>query len=430
MPRASRKWDVSGGSSRYGERWLLLTSDKKRLLFVDDEPKVLDGIRRMLHSTCKEWDISFARSGQEALDAAAAEPFDVIVSDMRMPGMDGLELLSKVRRQYPQTARIALSGQTQKEVILRAVGPVHQFLSKPCDAETFRSTISHALALRDRLAEDRLRGLLSQVESLPALPSLYDELLEELESPDASVKKVERIVSQDIGMTAKILQLVNSAFFGVRQHISGPGQAVALLGLDTVSALVLSINAFSQFKEGSVKGFSPNTLWNHSMTVAAYAKRIAKAENIGHRQADHAFIAGMLHDVGKLALAAQLSEEYTNVVDLALRDGSTFYEAERKILGATHAELGAYLLGLWGFSDPIVEALAFHHDVTACPAKAFGTVTAVHVANVLAHEASPGSTVGAAPSVDEAYVSELGMAERLPEWQSMCRETTQEEEDK
>jgi HD-like signal output (HDOD) protein/CheY-like chemotaxis protein len=402
-------------------------ADKKRLLFVDDEPKVLDGIRRMLHSMHLEWDISCAGSGQEALDAAAAEPFDVIVSDMRMPGMDGSALLNELRKRYPQTARIALSGQTKKEDILRAVGPVNQFLSKPCDAETLTSTISQALALRDLLADDRLRGLLSQMDAMPVLPSLYDELLEELESPDASLKVVERIVSQDIGMSAKILQLVNSAFFGVRQHVASPGQAVALLGLDTVKSLVLSINVFSQFEGTRVKGFSLDALWRHSMNVAGFAKTIATAEKAGCKTADHAFIAGLLHDVGKLAFAAKLPAEYAETLALAMSHGTTLHEAERTTLQATHAELGAYLLGLWGFSDPIVEALVFHHEAAKCPVREFGTLTAVHVANVLEHETSTEGGTRAASRLDEAYVTDLGLAERLSDWKKVCREILEEE---
>jgi len=402
-------------------------ADRRRLLFVDDEPRVLEGIRRMLHSMREQWEISFAETGQEALDAAAAEPCDVIVSDMRMPGMDGSALLNEVRKQFPQTARIALSGQTKKEDILRAVGPVHQFLSKPCDAETLKSTISQALALRDLLADDRLRALLSQMDSLPVLPAVYEELLEELESPDASVKVVERIVSQDLGMSAKILQLVNSAFFGVRQHVSSPGQAVALLGLDTVKALVLSINVFSQFEDARVKGLSLEALWRHSMNAAGFAKTITRAESAERKTADHAFVAGLLHDVGKLVLAAKLPVEYAGALSLVKKDGPTLCEAERERFGATHAELGAYLLGLWGFSDPIVEALVFHHEPAKCSAREFGTLTAVHVANVLEHEASTEGGVGAASLLDQTYIAELGMAERLPEWQNLCREMADEE---
>jgi len=394
---------------------------------VDDEPKVLDGIRRMLHSLRHEWDMSFAGGGQEALDMIADGPVDIVVSDMRMPGMNGTEFLNEVRKHHPDTARIALSGQTKKEDILRAVGPVHQFLSKPCDAETLKSTLFRAVALRNLLADDRFRELLAQIESLPSLPALYQELMEELESPEASVKAVERIVSQDIGMSAKVLQLVNSAFFGVRQHIPSPAQAVALLGLDTVKALVLSINVFSQFNDVALKGLSLENLWRHSMTVGGFAKRIAKAQGVDRKTTDHTFIAGLLHDVGKLVLAAKVTEEYASVLARAAENGTPLHEAEREILGATHGELGAYLLGLWGFCDGIVEALAFHHDPANSPVKRFGILTVVHVADALANKAGPDSAMGISEA-DDAYLTQLGLAGRLTEWRAVCSGALQEED--
>ena len=401
--------------------------DKKRILFVDDEPRVLDGIRRMLRPMHHEWEMLFAGGGQQALDTMVKEPFDVIVSDMRMPGMDGSELLKQVKERYPETARIALSGQTKKEDILRAVGPVHQFLSKPCDADTLKSTLIRALALRNLLAHDKLRGILSQMDSLPSIPALYNELVEELESPDASIKVVEEIISRDIGMSVKVLQLVNSAFFGVRYHISSPGQAVALLGLDTVKALVLSINVFAESGAITLKNFSLDRLWRHSMSVGGIAKRIAKAEGVDSKMVDHTFIGGLLHDVGKLVFAAKLPKEYAPVLALAAQNGTTIHEAEREVFGATHAELGAYLLGLWGFTDGIVEALAFHHDLGHSPLNEFSILTVVHVANALIYETSPNDSAGTVSEVDEAYLSQLGLAERLPLWREICQKAAQEE---
>jgi len=114
--------------------------DKKRVLFVDDEPRILDGRRRMLRSMRHEWKMSFAETGQEALAILANQPFDVVVVDMRMPGMDGVQLLSEVRKRH-QIIRIVLSGTADREAILRAVGLAHQYLSKPCDAETLKSVL-------------------------------------------------------------------------------------------------------------------------------------------------------------------------------------------------------------------------------------------------------------------------------------------------
>ena len=398
---------------------------KKRVLFVDDEPRILDGLRRMLRSMRHEWEMSFAESGQEALDILAKESFDVIVADMRMPGMDGAQLLSEVRKRH-QTVRIVLSGTADREAILHAASSAHQYLSKPCDAETLKSTLVRAGALPGLLANDELRRLISQMETLPSLPSLYNELLEELQSPELSTEAVGQIVSRDMGMTAKVLQLVNSTFFGGGQHVPSPTQAVTLLGLETVKTLATHV--FSPFNQAELENLSLDSLWDHSVAVGAFAKRIARAEGAGQRSANCALVAGLLHDVGKLVLAANFPEEYGTALALSTRKGNGLPEAEEETFGATHAEVGAYLLGLWGLPDPIVVATAFHHSPTRSQVKQFSPLTAVHVANVLEHQARPTNRIDAASQLDAAYLAELGLAERLTLWRKICQQTTQKED--
>ena len=248
---------------------------KKRVLFVDDEPKVLDGLRRMLRKMRNEWEMEFATSGTEALEAIRKQPFDVVVSDMRMPGMDGAELLTKVREICPTAVRLILSGHSEKEMILKSVGPTHQFLAKPCDADTLKATVARACALRELLANEQLKGVVSGVKSLPSMPGLYTQLVEVLQSPDSSLQDVAAIIGGDIGMTAKILQLVNSAFFGLRRHIEGPAQAITYLGLDTVSAVVLTAGAFAEFEDSREATEVAETLYPHSITAGSLAGHIA-----------------------------------------------------------------------------------------------------------------------------------------------------------
>jgi DNA-binding NtrC family response regulator len=204
---------------------------QKRILFVDDEPNVLAGLRRSLYSMREEWLMEFAASGPDALAAMERQVFDVVVTDMRMPGMDGAQLLNEVRERFPQTVRMVLSGQCDREAILNSVGPTHQYLSKPCDAEQLRSKIGQAFALRDLLENPVVQKVVSQLKDIPSLPALYQQILEELRSRDPSPAKVGKLIAKDMGMTAKTLQLVNSAFFGLRCHVSNPVQAANLLGL-------------------------------------------------------------------------------------------------------------------------------------------------------------------------------------------------------
>lgn len=392
---------------------------KKRILFVDDELRVLRGLRRMLDSMTDEWEMSFANSGQEALDLLAKEPFDVIVSDMRMPGMTGVELLNEVRRRHPEVVRLALSGQSSKESVLHSVGPIHQYLPKPCDEETLKSTLVRLCAVRNLLAVDPLQPLLAQLEYLPSLPSLYERLMRECRAQDGSLQEVGRIISQDMGMSAKLLQLVNSAFFGMPRHIASPAQAVVALGMETVRALALTVCVFSQFEEAAISEFGLRPLWRHSAAAGFLAKRIATAEGMEAKAADHALMAGLLHDTGKLVFAAMLPEQYRGALELAAREKTGVFEAERRQIGASHAEVGAYLLGLWGFPYAVIEAVAYHHCPVQVPVQQFSVLTAVHVAEGLSHE--PGARDGdAASRIDRSYLEGLGVAERLAGWREMA----------
>jgi HD-like signal output (HDOD) protein len=386
---------------------------KKRVLFVDDEPLVLAGLRRMLHGMRKEWDMVFVQSGAEALTFMEDNAVDVVVSDMRMPGMNGAQLLNEVMKRFPRTVRLILSGHADQDLILKCVGSSHQYLSKPCDPEALRATVSRAIGLETSLKNERLQRLIARMENLPSIPSLYMEIVETINDPRASLVAVSDIIAHDIGMTAKILKLVNSAFFALRREISSPNQAVAYLGLDTIKSLVLSLNAFSQFESRQLDDLGLTTLWNHSLSTAAAAKRIAQVEGAGQKIADEAFVSGLLHDAGKAALAFNFPEEYGQ----ALRDAEDHQVdrlgAEQCAFGATHADVGGYLLGLWGLPVPVVEAIALHHQPALTTDKTFTPLTAVHVANALAHA---GEETEPSPAVDWEYLAELGLGDRIDVW--------------
>lgn len=398
---------------------------KKRILFVDQESHVLDALQRLLRQMRSEWEMSFATNGQEASNLLSQNPHDIIVSDIGIEGTDGGDLLSEAQRRHPHAVRIALSGHTEEDLILEKSGAVHQFLAKPCDAETLKSTLIRACTLGDFLKTEQLQALISQMESLPSLPTNLQALLTEFDSPDASIKKIEGIISQDIGMMTKVLQLVNSAFFGLRQQITSPGQAVFYLGFETIKGLTLSLHVFSQFDEHELTDFSLNALWDHSLAVGTLAKAIAKAERADQKTVDSAFIAGMLHDVGKLVCVTKLSEEYLSIRNLASVEQIPIHEAERKILKTTHAQVGAYLLGLWGFPDPVVEALVFHHTPAAGPTVEFGALTSVHAANVLILSEEKNSDGQPIYPPDIAYLEQLDRHERLPVWDEIKLKTLQ-----
>jgi putative nucleotidyltransferase with HDIG domain len=393
---------------------------KKRILFVDDEANVLQGLRRMLYPMRGEWDMTFAEGGSAALEILAQNHFDVVVSDMRMSGIDGAQLLSHVMKKYPQTVRIILSGHSDRDIILGSVGPSHQFLAKPCEAETLKRTVARACALRDLLANEALKRVVTGMQSLPSLPTLYLEVVAQAQAPNGSLEKIGKIVERDMAMTAKVLQLVNSAFFGLRRRVSNPLEAVTLLGIDTIKALVLSAQVFTHFRLEHIPSFSLEALWHHSMAIATCTKRLAESENCARKLLDDMFMAGLLHDVGKLVLAANLPQQYEEALQRMQTERLADWQAEHAVLGTSHAEVGAYLLGLWGLPEAIVEALAFHHTPSACADRSLSPLTLVHVANSLLQAGNRPGTTEAEAVLDHDYLTEVGLVDRLPVWQEHC----------
>ena len=394
----------------------------KKVLFVDDEQRVLDGLRRMLRSMRHEWQMSFATSGCEALKILERDSYDVMVTDMRMPGMDGLELLNEVKKRHPQIVRIVLSGQAGKEMMLKSIGPMHQYLTKPCDTEIMKSTLERTNKLHGLLKDEKLKRTISEIETLPSLPDLYFQLVEEIQSDNASMRKVGEIISKDLAMTAKILHLVNSAMFGFSRNITELGQAVSLLGLDIVRILVISVHIFSVMKESDMKDFPLAALWDHGINIGTMAKSIAHAESLEQTQIDYALMGGILHDVGKLVLASNLTGQYKKVMALIKKEKITFHKAEEEVFNISHAEVGGYLLELWGLPDPVVESIVYHHNPAVHMSGVVDPVTAVHAANVFEHENNPGSMPGAQPKIDTEYTDRLGVTARIPLWQKISCE--------
>jgi len=399
---------------------------KKRILFVDDEPKVLQGLQRMLHSMREEWDLDTAESGEEALDKLGRAPCDVIVTDMRMPGMDGAQLLTEVMERHPQIVRIILSGQSDQETIMRSIGPTHQYLSKPCDTGTLKATIDRACALQGVLGNTALRQLISKMQSLPSLPALYTEVLRALQVPDPDLEKIGWIIAQDVAMTAKILHLVNSAFFGFYSNVTHPSRAITILGLDKLRSLVLSIHIFSQFNQERLNHFDVDGLWRHSLHVGQCAKEIAHRVNPDNLLGEQAFMAGMLHDAGKLILISNLPVDYNQACLLAREQKRPLEEAERMIFNASHAEIGAYLFGLWGLANPVLEAIAYHHRPLQCSSPGFTPLTAVYAANALVHAIDDNAPVQL--TLDQEYLSFAQTADRTMEWHSLCEKILAKED--
>lgn len=395
-----------------------------RVMFVDDETQILKGITRMLACADVEWEVMTATNGLAALELLAEEPVNVLISEMKMPGMDGAELLEEVSQRYPDTVRIVLSGQAGKEAVYRAIAPMHQYLSKPCDADVLRETISRACALRQLLDSMKSHEFLGRISSLPSVPSLYQEVVAEIESEQGTVARVGEIVAQDPAMTAKILQLANSAIFGLRSKTTSAVQAASFIGLDVLKSLVLSLEVFRSFEGTTATSLNIEAFTSHCLRVASIGRTIAKCEGLDRNDSGEVFTAGLLHDVGKLILAANAPDRFSAAINKSNADSIPIVVAEKELFGLGHDEIGGYLLALWGLPQSIVEGVAFHHRSDDCCGTTLTTSAVVYLANFLANDEQSRNTEIQQSRCDE-LLSRLFLCDRLDTWRAAIEAETE-----
>jgi HD-like signal output (HDOD) protein len=362
------------------------------VLFVDDDPFLLQAIERSLMFSCPDWAPEFAPSGESAIELLNQQPFDVVVSDMRMPGMNGAQLLEHVSQNHPRTIRIILSGQSDLERAFQTLGPAHQYLSKPCQVGQLQTILEHAIRLRDHLQSERLQQVIASMKTMPALPDQLARLSQMLESTTASASDIGLEISRDIGMTAKVLQMANSPLFGTGRPMVDVSEAVAFLGFDLIHSLIFSYGVFSKFENPKFNPEFVRDLTTHSVKIGAGAFAIAKRAAASPIVQNQSLLAGLLHDLGKLILADLFPESYSDVNQVAASSQKPVWQSEQAVFKANHSDVAAYLLSLWGITHPVVEAVAFHHQPELANVTKFSPLVAVYLANELARlklEADP-----------------------------------------
>ncbi len=395
---------------------------KKRILFVDDDPEFLELYRLLLATDNAAWDLHFAQGVADAVELLSAQPCDVVVAKWRMANVAGNALFSEIAKGHPGIARIVVSELCDQEEVSKALWGRHQFIPTPIDLNLLRSTLWRVCSMHDASLDRKIESLLSADYTVPSLPSLYFNVLRAMDSPDASVTEVGEIIAQDPAMVVKVLQLVNSAFFGIARRISNPVEAVQILGLKKVRALVLSVHVFSCFDQVRMKSFPLSRLWSRSLAAGHIALKLCRAERADKATTEEAQLACMLHDVGKVILASGDPDRYQSAVALALKRGGSLVEAETEIFGASHAEVGAFLLSRWGLPISVIEAIALHHDPCRTSLDCFSPLTAAHVATCLQDELSDSALLTQPTEVDMEYLVRIGLIDRLAVWREAVEE--------
>lgn len=335
-----------------------MTNRSLSVLFVDDEPKILDGLRRQLHEHRERWRMRFASDGLEALNALAGEPADVVVSDMRMPRISGGELLKRVHEFYPQTTRMIFTGQTDTVGLFPNLGSVHHFLQKPCEPSMLCRAIERTHELGVRLNSPRMQLAVNRITALPPGGENYRALRIELSREPADIGKIATLVARDPALTVKVLQLVSSAFFGLPRRVNDPHTAVVLLGINMLQAIVVAGHVFDFLGKGECNEESVSQIWKSSILTGEVAARYAQQAQASRETQQLARLAGMLSLIGRAVLLRSEAASYGEVMSLAARKETTLAAAEMSVFGATYADVGAYALGQWGLPDPIVNAVA------------------------------------------------------------------------
>jgi HD-like signal output (HDOD) protein len=389
----------------------------KRILFADANVEELYEFRRQFGPA---WEVLAVGTGPAALEEIRKQPCDVLVADMNLPEMSGAELLNHVRGEFPKTVCFILAPDADRERVMQTVLCAHQFLAKPCEPAALKSHVDRAMALDAWIASNSMRELVARVRTFPTVPSLYIEIISALKSPDATTEQVGKIIAKDMAMMTKLLQVINSACFGLPRKISDPVEAVGLMGFEAVKSMVMTIKLLSQYDKIKPVYFSIDRLWRHSTDVARTAKQLTLIHTDDAALAETAFTAGLMHDIGKVVLAANFDEQYRGAQSLARKQKLPVWEVEHEIFGASHGEIGAYLLGLWGMPLDLLEVAAMHHQPSRSISKEFSTLTAVHIANVLEHEVTPDpDETESTCKFDDAYLEKVGLLELMPQWREM-----------
>jgi HD-like signal output (HDOD) protein/ActR/RegA family two-component response regulator len=361
-----------------------------RILFVDDEIAILDALRGLFRRERKRWDMVFATGGRAALAELDGQRFDVIVTDMRMPEVDGAAVLHHARKRHPSSIRIVLTGHAEAVDLAKVAPLTHQILAKPCEHAVLHGVLERACTAASNLPAIDGHSI-AWFGELPAPPSTYLDLRRLAGDPRSQASAITAVIQRDVGLAARILALANSAYIGVRQPVSNLGHAIGYVGLELLSAMVL-VNHLEQLAGARrVPAATIARVSAHALATAALARQLHPGDD-----ADVAFAAGLLHDLGCLVLATFAEAEAgagaaAPPADLPGEhgDGPAQLAAEQARYGIDHAAAGAHLLRLWGLPAPLVDAIARHHDPTLACASPLAAV--VHAASRLADE--PGAAL-------------------------------------
>lgn len=383
-------------------------STQGSILFVDDDPRILEGLRHALYKERHRWDMVFVQGGAAALAQLHARAFDVVVVDLEMPDLDGVKLLAAVQQARPSAVRIMLSAQPDHASLIRSMSPVHQVLGKPCEPEQLRSALERSLDGIAQRGDAAARQLVGELTQLPSPPEIYLQLSQLTRSPRATARDAARVIGTDPAMTAKVLQIANSSYFGATRPILAVSDAVHLFGFERLRAIALSEGAFRVHAGAARSRHVIQKMQRTGLLVAELASAF-----VAPAAREQVFASALLHDVGYVVLALQASHALDALIERVDR-GDDARAAELGALGVTHGEIAAKLLAFWGLPPALGELIKFHHEPGDAPSELRELASAIHVADAIC--SNP-----VAPEIDADSVARAGASASVPRWLELGR---------
>ncbi len=392
---------------------------KTRILIIDENTEQLAGYKNALDSHSVEWEINCFETSEQALEHAGDNTVDIAIAAYQTNGKQGVALLSQIGELQPDAQRFILATEAEKPELEDAIDGTFQFLPSPCPADRLITEIQSCLAIDTWLGNPKIKEIVSRMGEFPSLPPLYLKVVNAINSRNASTAQIGEAISGDLAISAKILQTVNSSYYGFEEKIADIGQAVSVLGIESVKNLVLAMQVFGKLGHSADQKAIADQLWHHSMSVAVAAKRLALYETQDQRAGEEAYTAGLMHDIGKLVLLNAVGDEFEQARQKASQESIPVWQAENEIIGCNHAETGAYLLARWGMPAPLVEAVALHHDPANSFSKGFTTLAAVHLADALTWERQFPDKPEA--KADPRFLADIGLTASWESWQAVVR---------
>ncbi|MDQ8187631.1 HDOD domain-containing protein [Pelagicoccus sp. SDUM812002] len=385
-----------------------------RILIIDEDLNSLRTYRDTLSPKSKQWSVDYAENVEQGLESAAANKPDIVIVDLSVNDGHGNDILTRFEKSAPEAQLFITASETDKPKLESTLGASFQFLPSPCPAQRLVSEIQRCVAIDNWLGNDRVKEIVAKMGKFPSLPPIYLKVVNALNSKHADTDSISQAIAGDLAISAKVLQTVNSSFYGFDEKISNIADAISILGTECVKNLVLAIQVFNNIGRSADQKSITDELWHHSMSVAVAARRVASYESKNEKAGEEAYTAGLMHDIGKLILLDAVPQEFAEARKLANETSISQAEAETQIIGCNHAEIGAYVLARWGMPTSLTEAVALHHEPINSFGRSFSALAAVHVANAIVHHRQKPGHPSAA--ISEAYLVEIGKSDSWDDW--------------